>query len=1101
MKLTTFFLVAIYLHLGATGFGQKVTISGKDLPLEKVFTMIKKQTGYVFFYDYSIFQGVKNVTLDFKNANIENVIEECLQGQGLDYSILNKTIFITRKPERKIVLNDPIAEKMFKTKGVVYNESGQPLSGANITIKQTGKGTLTNAKGEFVLPAVPENSILIISYVGYKSHTFIVKNEEPISIRLTIAMNDLDVQVVQAYGRTSKRLTTSNIGRVTSEEIERQPIMNPLLALQGKVAGLDVVQTSGFASAPVKIELRGRSAINSLFTSDPLYIIDGVPLTVLEVGNSSTYESGSYGFLQSGYGGPANGQSPFFSLNPGDIESIEVLKDADATAIYGSRGANGVILISTKKGKTGKTKLDMRIESGLSKVTKYWQMMNTQQYLQMRKEALKNDGITPSINHGDYDLLQFDTTKYTDWQKSLYGGTGRNIDAYAGLSGGDVRTTFRLGASYNRNTNIQTVSGADQRGSLSFNLTHRSANQRFSVGLIGQYSYTQSDMINIAAAGTLPPNAPAIYDSVGNLNYAGYGGSNATARQRYPFYSLKQPYTAKTNFLNSNLVFGYLLFKGLQFTTNLGYNNTQANTMFLSPIASQDPLSSPVGLNRSGYNTNKNWIVEPQISYDGIIGEGKLSILAGASVQHTSTGGILLTGDGYTDDRLLKSIANAQTQRANDLFGEYKYAAAFGRVTYNLKNKYILNFNGRRDGSSRFGEGNQYGNFGSVGAAWIFSEENWLKKGLPFISFGKLRGSYGTTGSDAVGDYQYLTRWSANVTSGIPYNGSQPLFPTQHANPNYRWQVNKKLEAALNLGFLKDRINLEAVYYRDRCGNQLVSFPTPYLSGFTSVIANSPALVQNAGWEFTMGAKLIDKKDLTWTINFNISLNKNKLLAYPNIDQSPYASLLIIGKSLNMINLFHNKGVDPQTGEYIFEDKNHDGEIVYDPAHPDQTDTYAFDRSPKYFGGIGMNFNYKGFALNLFFQYKKQIGKNAFANSGLAGKLGNQSLELFEKHWQKPGDIASYAKFTTKTTDSYIHFIASDGIYTDASFVRLSNLSLSYTLPSSIVRKAGMEGCTFFIHTNNLFVITKYKGLDPDTQVFGSMPPSKTLVGGITFNF
>jgi TonB-linked SusC/RagA family outer membrane protein len=1103
MKMTVVLLTVCMLHAAAGSVAQNVSFSGKDVPLEKVFSAIEQQTGYVVFCDYALLQAARLVTLDFKNAPLETFLQEALKNQSLNYSIRKKTIVISPEALPIIAPAGPLLSGVSKDiTGIVTTEGGAPLSGVNVIVKRTHRGAQTDAKGAFSLHAIDENDVLIFSYVGYEATTIPAKDKSHILLQLQVAKNELDKVVIQAYGTTSRRLTTSNIGVLTREEIEKQPVMNPLLALQGKVAGLDVVQTSGYASGPIKVELRGRSAIDQHFTSDPLYIIDGVPLTVLEVGNTSNYQRGSSGFLQSGYGGPANGQSPFFSLNPADIESIEVLKDADATAIYGSRGANGVILITTKKGKTGKTKVDLHVQTGVSKVTKYWRMMNTQQYLQMRREALKNDGIEPSLGNGDYDLLQFDTTRYTDWQRSLYGGTGRNIDLHAGVTGGDARTLFRIGAAYNRFTNIETVSGADQRGSLSFNLTHHSANQRFSVALTSQYSFSQSDMINLPGAVTLAPNAPPIYDSAGNLNFDGYGDVNAIARQNYAFTNLLQPYVSKTNFLNSNLVLGYQFFKGLQFSTTLGYNNAQANNRFLIPIASQDPLSDPVGTNRSGYNTNKNWIVEPQINYGGIIGGGKLSVLAGGSIQHTSTDGMLVTASGYTDDRLLQSIANAKTQRTNDLYGEYRYVAAFARITYNLENKYIVNLNGRRDGSSRFGEGNQFGNFGSVGAAWIFSEEEWFKKSLSFISFGKLRGSYGTTGSDAVGDYQYLTRWSANNTSGIAYNGYQPLFPQQHANPNYRWQVNRKFEMAIDFGLLKDRINFEAAYYRNRCGNQLISFPMPTLTGFSSVTANSPAQVQNSGLEFTMTSKLIDKKDFSWTINFNLSINRNKLLAYPNIDQSPYATTLVVGKSLNVLKLLHCTGVDPQTGEYTFMDKNHDGQVIYDPGHDSDDDSYTVDLSPKYFGGIGMNLNYKGLEVSLFFQYKKQVGKNAFATNGIPGAIGNQSVELPGHEWKKPGDIATYAKFTTISTESISNFLyLSDGVYTDASFVRLSNLSLSYSLPSAWVKKAGMESCALFLHTNNLFIITKYKGLDPDTQNFGQMPPAKTIVGGISFNF
>ena len=1100
MKLTTFLLVAVYLHVSAVGLGQKVTISGKDLPLEKVFSMIKKQTGYTCFYDYSLLQG-KAVSLDLKDVNIEEAMNACLRNQGLNFSITGKQITIQQRIEKTMPVAAPAYEKTIKAYGIVYNESGQPLSGANVTIKATSKGTITNAKGEFELPAIPENSTLVISFIGYAPQNVNVIEGRTVQVYLNVATNDLDKVVIQAYGKTTQRLATGNIATVTAAEIERQPVMNPLLALQGKVAGLEVNQTSGYASAPIKVELRGRNTINDKFTSDPLYIIDGVPLTVLDVNGGSNYTQGSSGFIQSGISGPANGQSPLFSVNPADIESIEVLKDADATAIYGSRGSNGVILISTKKGKPGKAKVDLHLQEGITRVTKFWKMMDTRQYLQMRREAYRNDGRVPTIANGAYDLLQWDTTRNTDWQKMLYGNTGKNVDVQAGLSGGDVYNNFRLGAGYNRMTNILSISGADQRASLSLNLGHHSRDQRFGLSLSTLYSFAKTDMVSINSnILTLPPNAPAVYDSLGNFNFNGWGAQNARARRIFPFGNLKNPYSATTNFLNSSLGLSYQLARGLKLTTSIGYGSAQAKQKTFSTIASQDPAYDPTGGSQFGISTNANWSIEPNMTYDVFLGKGKINLLLGGSIQQTTTEGYYLSGSGYTSDDLLKTLSAAPEQGEANYGGEYKYAAFFGRINYNWENKYLLNINARRDGSSRFGSGKQYGNFGSLGAAWIFTEESWFKNHFPILSFGKARASYGITGSDAIGDYGYLTRWQYPTGYvAIPYNGSSPLQPIQHANPEYHWQVNKKLELAMDLGLFKDRIALSIVYYRDRVGNQLINFPTPALSGFSSVVANSPALVQNAGWEFNFSVKIVDTRRFKWSVNANAAFNKNILLAYPNISQSPYAYTLMVGQPLNISQKFHNTGVDPLTGLYTFQDKNKDGVLSYSSA-VGGGDYYPINLTPKFFGGMGMNFSYMNFQLNLQLNIKDQIGTNAYILAGSnAGNAKNQPVQIIGKEWQKPGDQTSISRFGTNTSGNLAS--NSDLGYTDASFIRLSSISLAYTLPSTYSKKIGMESCNVFVHTNNLFVITKYKGLDPEIQNFGGMPPSKTIVGGLSFNF
>ena len=395
-------------------------------------------------------------------------------------------------------------------------------------------------------------------------------------------------------------------------------------------------------------------------------------------------------------------------------------------------------------------------------LTRSWDMLNIHQYLEMRREAFQNDGITPSASPGvGYapDLLVWDTTRYTNWQKFLWGGTGKWTNAQAGYSGGTAQTTFRIGAGYNRSTDLTSVSGANQRASLSFSLNNSSINQRFKLGLSVNYSYADVNMIDMPGQPTLPPDAPSVFDAKGNLNYTAWDAAKASFT---PFAGLMWPYESKSSFLTSNLNFNYTLLKGLVARMSLGYNNTQTNQTFFEPIASQDPVSTikPTGLARFGNTQAHNWIAEPQLEYSGQAGSGVLNILAGATVQANVTDAMTVNGSGYTDDALLHSITNAPTITAVDNYGKYQYAGVFARVGYRWANKYILNLNGRRDGSSRFGPGKQFGDFGSAGAAWILSEESWLQSVLPkAISFVKLRGSYGITGSDAVGDYQYLSQW------------------------------------------------------------------------------------------------------------------------------------------------------------------------------------------------------------------------------------------------------------------------------------------------------------------------------------------------------
>ena len=1095
MKLITLILITAIMQVSAATYAQRITLKEKDATLETVFKDIRKQTGYDFYFDQNVIQKAKPVSVDLKDVSLEDALKSCLADQPFTYSVEEKTIVIREKAPTffdkiKKVLTPP-ADVI----GRVTNEQGQPLNGATITIKRTQVGTLSDANGNFMVLGVSSADTLIVSYLGYAKAFVRVDDQTSLKVVLKVTSNQLDQVVIQAYGETSQRLATGNIGTLTAKDIAKQPVMNVLEALQGQVPGVIVTNSSGYASGTVKVEIRGRSTINPNVPSDPLYILDGVPITILDVSNTATYANGSQGFLANGFGSPANGQSPLFSLNPLDIESISILKDADATAIYGSRGANGVILITTKKGKAGKTKLDMNLYSGFSDIPRHYAMLNTQQYTAMRREALANDGLPADITNAP-DLVAWDNNRYTDWQKYLWGGIGKTTDAQASLSGGDERTVFRLSAGYRNQTDIMTVSGVNQRANLSLNLTHKSLNQRFSVALDATYSYAFIDLVNVPSNSVLlPPNAPAVFDSKGNLNFAGY----APLQSLYNFQSLLQPYTSATNFLNSSMILSYELLKGMTFKTTFGYNNVQANQTNFAPIISQDPANNPTGSSSFGYNYIHNLLVEPQFEYNSYIGKGKFNVLLGGSIQNNKTDGIATSGDGYTNDALLKSINLAPSKNVFDNFGEYKYEAVFARINYNWENKYIVNLNARRDGSSKFGPGKQFGNFGSIGGSWLFSEEDWIKNKLPFLSFGKLRASYGITGNDQIGDYRFLSRWSS---TGLSYNGVLPLVPQGHSDSLLKWEVNRKTEIALDLGFFKDRISLEIARYRNRCNDQLIQFPTPAFTGFINVTANTPADVENTGWEFVINGKLIDGENFKWSAKFNVGINRNKLLAYPNLSQSPYADFFVIGQSLNVKKLLHYTGVDPQTGLYTFEDKNHDGQISIDYTGKTPDDRYTVDLSPKYDGGFMNNFSYKNWELSAFFYFRKQMGQNALLNSDIPGSIGNQPSSILGNEWKKPGDIASVARFTTSPNDpSYQNFQSySDGVYTDASFIRLQNLSLSYRFSDKFLKKLAVSNLRIFLQGENLFIITRYKGIDPEVQFFGGLPLPRIITTGISCN-
>lgn len=1083
MKLTTILLTAAFLNVSAKGLSQNITFSGNNVSLERVFQELKKQTGYVFFYNATVLEGTKPISIEAENVPFDEFMRDIFQGQPVKYLIEDKTVIITRKPPSTVLSPRDISFPPSDVLINVTNAQGEFLSGVNIIIQRTGRGTTTNAKGNALLKNANNDDVLIVSMVGYKTQEIRVANKSDFAIVMQVDVDGLDKVVIQGYSNTSERLRTGNIATVTAKEIERQPVMNPLEALQGRVAGLEIQQTTGHVSSPFKVEIRGRNSINDV-PGDPLYIIDGVPLTILELGGNSHNSTGSTGFMQGKIIGPAAGQSPFFSINPSDIESITVLKDADATAIYGSRGANGVMIITTKKGKAGKVAFEINVNQGYSKVTRNYKLLDNQQYREMRLEAFKNDGI--SYDDGNaYDLTLWDSTHYTNWQNYLWGGIGQTTDAQASISGGDKFNSFRIASGFRRQTDITTAAGSSTRGSLQFNLNHNSSDQRLNLAFTNLFSVTSTDIIGIQGAVSLPPNAPGAFDANGNLNFRGWDPVAYTM----PFSNLLQPYNASTYFLNSGLDLKYEITNGLIFKNNIGFSFATAPQNQKYPIASQDPFTNPKGSAQFSYNNTRNWIIEPQLLFKKFLLKGLLNVLVGASLQTVKADGNSISGDGYVNDNLLGSISNAPVKDAEDYFGRYKYAAVFSQINYNWKSKYILNLSARRDGSSRFGPGKQFGNFGAVGFAWNFSEEEWLKNNL--ISSGKVRGSYGVTGSDQIGNYQYLTRWSA--TGIAPYENYQSYIPRQHANPDYHWEENKKLELALDLSFLKNTIDIELSWYRNRCDNQLINFPLPIQTGFAVVTSNSPANVQNTGFESVARFKILGKKDFSWQLKFNIGVNKNKLLAYPNLAQSPHANRYVIGEPLNISNRLEYTGVDSETGLYTFLDKNKDGQIL---TNGPEKDLIPYNLNPKYFGGFGSDFSVHGFSLNLYFTYRKKIDFNPYVAGSAPGDISNKPIEVLDR-WTKPGDVARFAKYTTMPDVSYSNFQRSDGVLSNAYYIRLNNLYVSYQLSDRICKKINLSALQFYIQGQNVFLITNYDGIDPQVPVFEQMPLSKILTAGL----
>ncbi|HUH47249.1 MAG TPA: SusC/RagA family TonB-linked outer membrane protein, partial [Arenibacter sp.] len=755
----------------------------------------------------------------------------------------------------------------------------------------------------------------------------------------------------------------------------------------------------------------------------------------------------------------------------------------------GSRGANGVVLITTKKGRSGKTRLDLSLYNGMGRVTRFMDQMDTEQYLEMRREAFANDGIAEYPANA-YDVNgTWDQNRYTDWQKELIGGTAYSQRAQISISGGSENTSFLVSSSLFNETSVFKGDGSYKKGAVHTQLGHRSNNDKLTLNLSLNYTTDQNDQAGTdltREALNLAPNAPALYDRDGKLNWENGTWNN-------PLRHLESDFNAQTKTLVANSVVGYQLPWGFALKANLGYtemrlkeSRTLPNTIY-NPSYGLDTNFSTIYLNKG---EQSSWIVEPQLQWNANLGALELLTFVGSSFQERNIGQIAQNGTGFTSNNLIHSLGAASIiSILQDMEMVYCYQAFFGRVNLNFHKKYFLNLTGRRDGSSRFGPDRQFATFGAIGAAWLFSEEDFIKKSLPLLSFGKLRASYGITGNDQIGDYQYLDTYT---TTDNNYNGAVGLSPSRLYNPNFGWETNKKLEVGLELGLWQDRLFLTTSWYRNRSGSQLVGIPMPGTTGFSSLQANLDAIVQNRGVELELSTTNIQKKDFSWTSSFNVSIAQNKLLSFPDLEGSTYVNRLVLGQPLNIQKLYRYTGIDSSTGIYGFEDVDGDGQLTMANDRP-----VIKELNPVFFGGLRNKISVRDWELDFFFQFVKQEGYNFFQTAGRPGILSNQSKEV-EDRWQVPGDIATYQQYSTggnlEVVRAYIFLRGSDAAITDASFLRLKNISLSYTLPKEIL---GAADCRLYLQGQNLWTLTAYKGMDPETRTFGYLPPLRMMTLGI----
>lgn len=1137
MKLTTVILLAVIVNVSAKSFSQNISFSGREVPLKQVFNVVKKQSGYVFLYTEDVLRSANPVSISVSNFPLEKFLEKVFESQPLTYRIDGRSVLIniksdaipapSGKPAPKETDKAP-ADPFIAIHGRILDEEGKPLAGASIMIKGGKTATITDAEGMFSIQA-ELGQLIRISFVGrgsveLKLVTAVslsvvaadlkqdaddeVKNRSGIPVAgqtITLRSNSftltlpkfsskLDEMVVVAYGTNTQRYNVGNVTTVTARDISKSPVTDPLLALQGRVPGMTISQVTGVPGSEVKVNIRG---INSLTAgSNPLFIVDGVPYA------QNVVPTVGYGAQQ--------GASALNFINPSDIESISVLKDADATAIYGSRGANGVVLITTKKAKAGDMRIDANIYHGVQSIPlKKIKLMDKSQYLAMRREAFYQDSmqnplaeIKPTIDNAP-DLVFWDTTYESDIRKLAIGNNAATTNANLSISGGNEQVQYLLGATYNRQTTSFPGNHYQQNATIRFAFGGISLNKRFRVSLSGSYNFIDQNLPNLdltMIAMRTPPDFPPFLNPDGTLNFAPNpvtGRTTTRSPHQYAQMIGGRENPARSNNLVANLDLNYTILPGLVVKTTMGYNKQTSNPKVFVYSYIWDPGAGPHTGNASyGNGVGDSWIVEPQLNYSRQIGNGKLLFLLGSSFQVQNQNSQSTSINNISSDLLMRNLTGG-IPSVNGTTTQYRYTAAFSKLNYELDGKYLLNISIRRDGSSRFGDARKFSNFYAAGGGWIFSEERMIRDALPWLSYGKLRASYGITGNDQIGDYGYLDRYEiiGGYSGGAQYQGAIGLSQVSLFNPNYEWEKTTKMEFGLEAGFFKDRLLIGISHYINRSSNQLQGLTLPSMVGATTVNGNIPATIQNKGLEIMLSTDNIRTNDFNWKTTFNISLQRNRLLEYTGTDNRFQQ---MVGKSLSVVYLSHYLGVDPAKGRFLFADAG--GKPVFANEAVDAS-AVAMDLAPRLFGGLENTFTYKRFTASVFFQYVKQQGPDVSMGSPdyNPGAIFNQWAFLAEDRWHKPGDIAKrprYSQDGSLNMDNSVYF-NSDGAYTDASYIRCKNISLSWELPVNWTSKLLLKRCRLYVQIQNAFTITNYKGSDPETLSFYNLPPLRIYTGGV----
>jgi TonB-linked outer membrane protein, SusC/RagA family len=970
---------------------------------------------------------------------------------------------------------------------------GAVLPGVTVKVKGTTAGAFTNADGAFVVSVPSSAQTLVFTFLGYTDQEVDIAGRQEINVRLSAGNKILSEVMVVGYGTQAKRDLTGAIAKVSSGEIENFPAPSFESAIQGKAAGVVIESGSGKVGQGLKVRIRGTSSISA--SSQPLYVIDGLPVqtaSVSDVNNEIT--------------------NPVADINPNDIASIEVLKDAAAAAIYGARAANGVVLITTRKGKAGqKTVISLDLNSSWGKPTKKRGFLNAKQYVDLVEEAAVNDGRIDFANgYNGFGTEQEAIDVYkayyesaildryaigtdwrnqevnTNWEDAIYRSVARGNQLNLSASDGNEKTRFFASGFYNAQDAI-VINNKFTRYGGRLNLEH-SATDKLSIGLNLSIARSQLDRVtqdnNYSTPGQLVaqlPISPVIDPATGKLNKRTlYANSLLDAAlnsdKQTTFRSLGNAY-ANYNFLpwlSFRTEFGadVLSFYQERF---IGKDATDGGGVGFGESASAQNVS---------FNTNNYFTVSPLLG-----AQHKLSAVIGMSYLQNDAKEVIAQGREYPSDAIKNLTGATSITFAGSVNNRYDFISYFLRANYSFNDRYLAGLSVRTDGSSRFGPDKRYGTFPAASLGWILSEEGFLK-GSSVLNFLKLRASYGLTGNAEIGEYEYLSLY------GISNYPSLPGFvPTQLGNPDLHWEKTAQADVGIEFGILANRLSGEVDYYNKRTTDLLLNVNIPSSTGF-DVITRNLGKLRNQGLELTLNSVNIDGA-FRWTTSFNIAFNKNRITDLRGQIIESGQQRAVEGEAIGVFYLPKYLGVDPATGDAQYMDK--DGKPTSNYAQAVRT--VVGNANPDYTGGFANNFSYKGVDLSAFFTFVQgneiYNRAGAYQSSGFSGGFDNQTTEVLRR-WQKPGDITDVPRISISYPTG--QRASSRWIY-DGSYIRLKMLTVGYTLPKQVLSVLKINSGRLYLSGYNLWTKTDYIS-DPEvntTPLGSSSETDRNVAGGTDF--